>query len=166
MSDVTGIGSRLRDGERQDRGLVYTWHERLLLAAMARWLAGVPSGSVRVTLPGGTSRLIGRSGDGPNADIELASYDVLWRSLRRGALGFAESHMLGQWRTKDLGSIFRYFLTNQEALKASDAGRFRVSGGIATTIAIAPTRGMDPSATLPTTTTSGTPSTGPGSIPA
>ena len=83
---------------------------------------------MRVTLPGGTSRVIGRDGDGPNADIELASYDVLWRSLRRGALGFAESHMLGQWRTKDLGSVFRYFLANQEALKASDAGRFRVSG--------------------------------------
>lgn len=127
MSDVTGIGSRVGGGMRQAHGRINRWHERLLLAAMSRWLAGAPSGSVRVTLPGGTSRVIGRSEVGPNADIELASYDVLWRSLRRGALGFAESYMLGQWRTKDLGSIFRYFLANQAALKSSDAGRFRVS---------------------------------------
>jgi cyclopropane-fatty-acyl-phospholipid synthase len=99
----------------------------VLLALMARWLQRVSIGSIDVTLPLGTRRRIGRPGTGPAADIALRSYDVLWRSLRRGALGFAESHIDGAWQSSDLGNVFRYFLANQHTLKASDAGLFRIA---------------------------------------
>ncbi len=130
MSDVSGFRSvvRKRDQREQDCVPSRRWHESVLLAGLARWLARVPHGSMRVTLPGGTNRLIGRHGNGPAADIELSNYDVLRRSLRRGALGFADSYVDGYWRSSDLGNVFRYFLANQNALKSSDAGRFRVSG--------------------------------------
>jgi cyclopropane-fatty-acyl-phospholipid synthase len=78
-------------------------------------------------LPRGSSRSLGRPGTGPAAEIALASYDVLWRSLRRGALGFAESYVDGHWQSPDLAGVFRYFLANQRALKTSDAGRFRIA---------------------------------------
>jgi cyclopropane-fatty-acyl-phospholipid synthase len=126
MSDVTSTpvagGDADRGGARISRR---DWRERMLLAGLARWLVRVPKGSIQVTLPNGASRRIVGRDPGPAAEISLKSYDVLRRSLVRGALGFAESYIEGAWSTPDLAQVFAYFLVNQQALQASDAGWFR-----------------------------------------
>ena len=47
------------------------------------------------------------------------------KSLRRGALGFAESYMAGDFDTDQLGHVFEFYMDNEEALLSSFRRFFR-----------------------------------------
>ena len=84
------------------------------------------AGRLRLVLPSGTSVDIGGESAGPSARIALRDFSVFWHSLRRGALGFAESYVRGDWTTDDLTSVFRFFLENRLALARVGHRLFRV----------------------------------------
>jgi cyclopropane-fatty-acyl-phospholipid synthase len=48
--------------------------------------------------------------------MALRSYAALWKVARRGALGFAESYMDGDFDTVDLKALFELYLANEPAI--------------------------------------------------
>jgi cyclopropane-fatty-acyl-phospholipid synthase len=73
-------------------------------------------GRLTLELPSGASAMIGDPGAPNEAHVALASYRALWKVARRGALGFAESYMDGDFDTADLKSLFELYLANEPAI--------------------------------------------------
>lgn len=70
-------------------------------------------GSLLLTLPNGTTRILG-SGE-PSADLRIGEYSVLSPILRRGLTGFAEGYMEGLLDTSDLEALLRWGVANQRS---------------------------------------------------
>ncbi len=67
---------------------------------------------------------IGQPNDQPLAYLEIRSWKVLWRSLQRGANGFAESYIRGEIEVPDLTVLVRFFARNKKALVAAGGRAF------------------------------------------
>lgn len=112
------------------------WHRRVPLIARFdeaalrvcdRMLARSVSGRVRITLPSGASALIGRpDGSEETADLKIGSYRSFWRSVRGGAIGFAESYMDGEVASDDILGLFRFYLNNRKRLETASGRWFGV----------------------------------------
>ncbi len=99
--------------------------DALILKAAARMLARTPRGRVRLQLPSGRSQVLGAS-DGIEASLTLHSFAPFWRAVRRGSIGLGESYMRGEFETRDLGELFRFFLDNRPHLDSAGRGLFGV----------------------------------------
>ena len=110
-------------GRRRGRRSV---REALIIRAVSRALAtGAMSGSLRLDLPSGRSKVFTGSRPGPEAHVILRSFKPLWQALRRGALGLVESHIDGAIDTPDLSAVLRFCLANRGAYAAIGGGFLR-----------------------------------------
>jgi cyclopropane-fatty-acyl-phospholipid synthase len=82
-------------------------------------------GCLKVSLPRGHALEFGHAATGPQADLRLHDYSVVWAALRRGSLGFAESYMSGRVETSDLKGLFDFFMANMETLEAAGGKLFK-----------------------------------------
>jgi len=98
----------------------------LIFAGCARALSGLRRGSLELTLPGGGSRVFHGRSDGVQARIQLNNFGVLWKSVRRGTVGFADSYIDGDFETPNLADVFRFFLDNKPDLEDAGRGWFKV----------------------------------------
>ncbi len=73
-------------------------------------------GRLRLTLPSGVCASLGDPSCPVEAHIALESYSALWKLATRGALGFAESYMDGDFDTEDLRQVFELYLANEPAI--------------------------------------------------
>lgn len=86
-------------------------------------LLGARRGVMEIELPDSRRLRFDHGVDGPDAEIIIHDYAMIRRVLAGGDIGFAESHMDGQWSTGDLTSVLEFFSENFEA-----AGRLAVGG--------------------------------------
>lgn len=93
----------------------------LIRAIGKRVLNWEPEGSILIMLPNGDRVRFGRAGAHREPMLTINSYRVILKSIRRGALGFAQSYLDGDIECDDLALLFRFFLAN--------SGRFSHSGG-------------------------------------
>jgi cyclopropane-fatty-acyl-phospholipid synthase len=99
--------------------------DQLILAVCLRATKSINRGRLRLTLPSGTTAVIGR--DGPSdAHLQIRSFQVFTKALRRGSIGFAEAYMDGDVESPDLGAVLRFFVDNRRTLSQSGRGQFRV----------------------------------------
>lgn len=105
-----------------------------------RRLSGVPAGfrlagmmilrakrgSIRFDLPDGQRVLFDHGEKGPNAVVEVHSFDFAKRAIAGGDVGFAESYMDQEWSTPDLTSVLEFFSENFEAAGQLAVGGFMV----------------------------------------
>ncbi|WP_262690534.1 SAM-dependent methyltransferase [Kordiimonas aestuarii] len=92
-----------------------TRREKLLSAVLAK----IKAGNLDVTFPSGARRsYAGAAQLGmPTASIHFVTWSAVTRTVRRGALGFAESFMDGEWRTGDLTDLLRLLAANMDAFE-------------------------------------------------
>ena len=102
---------------------------RLVFWTCRKLLADIPHGSVRLTFSTGQSACFGNQDSGPQAHLKIHSSQILWQSMFRGAIGFADSFRSGAWDTDDLDEIFRFFILNREHLSNVGRSLFRVRRG-------------------------------------
>lgn len=81
-----------------------------------RLLRRIGVGPLHLTLPSGATETIGTRNTAAEARLQLKSYAFLWKLARRGALGFAESYMDGDFDTEDLKAFFAFYLANEPAI--------------------------------------------------
>jgi cyclopropane-fatty-acyl-phospholipid synthase len=82
-------------------------------------------GRIRLTLPSGVTRTIGRDG-GADGRLKLNNFRLVWSGIRRGTLGFAEAVLDDHAETPDLAELFRFFIDNKRELDTAGGGFFRV----------------------------------------
>ncbi len=73
-------------------------------------------GRLRLTLPSGRTAVVGAPGAAVEAQMSVSSYAMAWKIARRGALGFAESYMDGDFDTDDLRALFELYYANEPAI--------------------------------------------------
>ena len=70
---------------------------------LRRAVAGLDEGSLTIRLPSGHRFAIGCRN--PSAKLNLHSWNLAWRLLLGGDVGFAESYMAGEWSSPDLAAL-------------------------------------------------------------
>lgn len=118
---TAGVPSRTNLANRLLTPLVRKIAEYLL-----RW---EPDGTVIVEFPTGHRVQFGRMKGDEAAFIKLSNYGVLWKSLRRGPIGFAEAFIDGDFEADNLDSLFHFFLCNRDRLCGAGGSLFRVRVG-------------------------------------
>jgi cyclopropane-fatty-acyl-phospholipid synthase len=106
------LGCRRRPGLRGLR-------DRIVLRALGAALKQCTAGTLHVTLPTRATGVFGRRDGHGEAHLVLRRYALGWKLMRRGALGFAESWMDGDFETDDLTGLLDFFLANHDALGQS-----------------------------------------------
>jgi cyclopropane-fatty-acyl-phospholipid synthase len=86
--------------------------------------AGIAQGSLSLSLPDGTARLLGGHAEGPAAVVDLRSWRALTRLAIGGSIGWYQAWALGEWASPDPVQIFALFGLNRAAL----ARQARASG--------------------------------------
>lgn len=89
--------------------------------ALDRINAGLEAGQIEAWLPDGTCRIIGGRGQGPQAQITIASWRALMRLGQSGSVGWYKAWELGEWSSPDPVLIFDLFMRNRVSL--GDAAR-------------------------------------------
>lgn len=77
-------------------------------------IAPMTRGSLHVTLPDGTTRLVGEAGREIDASIRVVSERVFERLVLYGDIGFGEGYVEGDWETADLSTLLSWCLLNVE----------------------------------------------------
>ncbi|BET68510.1 cyclopropane-fatty-acyl-phospholipid synthase family protein [Opitutales bacterium ASA1] len=95
--------------------------ERLVMGA----LAGMPRGRLHVETPDGARHRFGANDDespaivlppgiASEAHVRILDTRFFDRCLLHGDIGFAESHLAGEWESPDLAAVVAWFLLNVE----------------------------------------------------
>jgi cyclopropane-fatty-acyl-phospholipid synthase len=109
-----------RTGVNMSDGLVGS----MIIAAARKLLPKTYNGSLRINLPSGREVMLGQTGTGPDADLTLRNYKVVWASVRRGQLGFFERYLEGDLSTTDATALFKFYLQNRKGLDGASTGVF------------------------------------------
>lgn len=99
----------------------------LIIAVARRLLPKTYKGSLELTLPSGRTVLLGRKGEGIDADLSFRNFKVVWAAMRRGQLGFFERYLAGDVESRDPTAFFRFYLQNRGSLDGASTGVFFAS---------------------------------------
>lgn len=87
-----------------------------LHSLLLKQLAGLECGQLRIKFDDGAEHLVQGKNPGPYASIQIHKTGGLLNAiLTRGALGFAESYMQGDWSAEDLTELLYMLLLNLDA---------------------------------------------------
>ena len=78
--------------------------------------AGLAFGHLLATLPDGSRRLFGNRAAGPEAEIEITSWNALLRLATGGSAGWYQAWEAGEWDSEDPVQIFALFMRNAATL--------------------------------------------------
>lgn len=92
------------------------WLAPLMRPMAGRIERGLRFGSLDVTFPEGTRRVLGGRDDGPMAILDLRSWRALWRLATGGSTGWYEAWEKGEWASPDPVQIFALFSRNRVTL--------------------------------------------------
>ncbi len=99
----------------QPAGFALPRHAPAAARSALQLLQRLRHGSLSLQLPDGTVQRFG-STDGPHASMRLINWNVFGAVFKSGDIGFAESHIAGDWTTPDLTALLRVLLANRDAL--------------------------------------------------
>ena len=92
--------------------------------------AGIVSGSVHGSLPGGSTRMLGGRAPGPKAEMNIRSWRALIRIGWAGSVGLYDGWIAREWDSPDPVQIFDLFVRNRQSLgdTARASGFARLAG--------------------------------------
>ena len=110
----------MSDAKPQDRVATGAHAKRpAAMKILSLLLRNVKFGQIQLALPDGEILTFGRkSPDGP-AVLKVHNMAFFNRTLRRGAMGFAESYMDGEWSSPDLAKLLILLNSNMTMLQQS-----------------------------------------------
>jgi len=99
----------------QPAGFALPRHAPAAARSALQLLQRLRHGSLSLQLPDGTVQRFGTT-DGPHASMRLINWNVFGAVFKSGDIGFAQSHIAGDWTTPDLTALLRVLLANRDAL--------------------------------------------------
>jgi cyclopropane-fatty-acyl-phospholipid synthase len=117
---------RIEAGERLPSPSMWTRLVTPFAAWIGKHLIGRPRhGAVTIHFPNGMSRTFGTPATGEHPVLYVHNYGVVWETLRRGTVGFAQGYIRGDIEVEDLTALFRYFLQNRDVLDNPEGSFYR-----------------------------------------
>lgn len=105
----------------QPAGIALPRHAPAAARSALQLLQRLQHGSLSLQLPDGTVQRFGAT-DGPHASMRLVNWNLFSATLKSGDIGFAESHIAGDWTTPDLTALLRLLIANRNALEGAVYG--------------------------------------------
>jgi len=93
-----------------------TFVQRKCMGAAFNVLGRAGNGSLRMTLPDGSSKTLGEATSADHAEIIVKDWRFFSRLVFGGDIGLGESYMDAEWETPDLTKALAWFIRNWEAL--------------------------------------------------
>ena len=93
------------------------------------WLfSKIDAGRLTVILPNGIHMFFEGAQEGPDALMHIHHWRMIWKTARKGDLGFADSYIDGDWDTPDLTAVIRIMARNSDTLfqRIRGIGLFRI----------------------------------------
>ena len=88
-----------------------------------RLLDNLKHGILEVQMPDGSSACFGHTVPGDlRASIRLHNWAICSAVLKSGDIGFAESHIAGDWSTPDLTALLTLFIANRDEIESAIYG--------------------------------------------
>lgn len=116
-----GAAGGLRAGVSRAVGAIASPVHRMARPILDRIDEGLKSGSIDLTLPDRSHRLLGGHAPGPSALVDVSSWRALWRLVTGGSAGWYEAWARGEWTSPDPVVLFELFSLNRRSL--GSAGR-------------------------------------------
>lgn len=88
-----------------------------------RSLEQMTLGCLRLELPDGTKKVIGRPHAAISANVRIANQDFFKRCVLFGDVGFGEGYVDGDWETDDIAKVISWFILNVENSPAMSGSR-------------------------------------------
>ena len=88
--------------------------------SVLRVLEGLQHGTLCMTLPDGSTRVLGQGvgqHQAPHATMVLNNWKVFGATLKSGDIGFAESFIAGDWHSPDLVALLRLMVANRKQIE-------------------------------------------------
>ncbi len=98
-------------------------HWLFRLPAVRRACERIRHGQLDLTMPDGSTMVLGGALPGPRAALHLHRWRPLLRLAMEGDLGLAFSYRDGDWTTPDLTALLSFGLANESALKSQGRAR-------------------------------------------
>ena len=96
----------------------------LVARAVIKAVIGLKYGTLTLQWPNGSaSQIVGKNA-GANAIINLKSYDLATRVIKRGDVGVGESYMDEQWDSPDVTAVLKLFCDNTHMMIAQQRNLF------------------------------------------
>ena len=96
----------------------------LVARAVIKAVIGLKYGTLTLQWPNGSaSQIVGKNA-GVNAIINLKSYDLATRVIKRGDVGVGESYMDEQWDSPDVTAVLKLFCDNTHMMIAQQRNLF------------------------------------------
>ena len=92
-----------------------TFVQRKCMGAAFNVLGRAGNGSLRMTLPDGSSKTLGEATSADHAEIIVKDWRFFSRLVFGGDIGLGESYMDAEWETPDLTTALAWFIRNWEA---------------------------------------------------
>lgn len=93
--------------------------DKFLLKSLNEDLQRRSAGALQLVLPSGANAVFGHFDGVCDARLTINRYRALWKFIRGGALGLAESYMDGDLDTNDMKAVFNFYVANEQALTAA-----------------------------------------------
>ena len=77
------------------------------------FLSKIQHGKLNVNFPSGRKIKYNGNNEGLNADIKLNNYNLFYKLLKKGSVGFAESYMDGDYESTDLSKLLQFAHQNE-----------------------------------------------------
>ncbi len=105
----------------QPAGIPLPRHAPAAARSALQLLQRLQHGSLSLQLPDGSVQRFGAV-EGPHASMRLNNWNVFSATLKSGDIGFAESHIAGDWTTPDLTALLRLLIANRDTLEGAVYG--------------------------------------------
>ena len=105
----------------QPAGIALPRHAPAAARSALQLLQRLQHGSLSLQLPDGAVQRFGTA-DGPHASMRLVNWNLFSATLKSGDIGFAESHIAGDWTTPDLTALLRLLIANRNTLEGAIYG--------------------------------------------
>lgn len=109
-------------GARSGRG-THALAARLFRPMLDGLDRGIAAGSLDVTLPDGSRRILGGRAPGPTASVDIRRWRALLRLITGGSSGWYEAWAHGDWASPDPVALFELFGRNRRDLAAQARSR-------------------------------------------
>lgn len=87
-----------------------------------RFLSNMKFGVLNLRMPDGRKLRIEGPENGPEAELVLKNWNLLYSAFKRGTIGVAETYMDGDWESSDIPTFLELFIVN------TDLGNHLASG--------------------------------------
>jgi cyclopropane-fatty-acyl-phospholipid synthase len=79
-----------------------------------RYLANMRFGTLNLRMPDGRNLRIEGPETGPEAELILKNWNLLYSAFKRGTIGVAETYMDGDWESPDIPTFLELFIVNTD----------------------------------------------------